>query len=344
VGAVVAWGLAAVLIGLWALTFAGRRWSDPPVPVAAAITFLPYLYGGFVALVAAVWVVVPDRRLPPMLITGTVLSAVALWGPGMPGGDPAGGDPIRVVSWNVRRLWGAPPAVGSPDDRALAVRCVVRAVEESDPDVLTLMEVSRADVATLATRLGLSCVHTDYSGGGEQAGIATCARGDRWSLRRGAGQRFVDDEDWYYEFAEVGRGDRVFNLLGVHLTPYRFAAARFVDLPSRGKAVFRAQGNQSAALLDQVSRFHDPTVVAGDFNSTRDTALHTSLREHLVDAWERAGSGLGGTTRFLDALPLRVDYVYVTPGIAVRGVRVLPDACSDHQAVVADLAIGVDAN
>jgi endonuclease/exonuclease/phosphatase (EEP) superfamily protein YafD len=114
---------------------------------------------------------------------------------------------------------------------------------------------------------------------------------------------------------------------------------RLVDITDKSRAVFRDQGDQGVALMDRLGKLHDPTIIAGDFNSTRDTAIHAGLRKQLVDTWGRAGRGFGGTTMFLGWLPLRVDYVYVTPDIAVHSARVVEADCSDHQGVVADLAL-----
>src|SRR5690606_29336230 len=104
-----------------------------------------------------------------------------------------------------------------------------------------------------------------------------------------------------------------------------------VDLGAAGGRIVHAQSHQVRALLDRVARLRDPTVIAGDFNSTRDAYLHVALRDHLVDAWERGGFGFGGTHRFLGRAPLRVDYVYATDAFAVAGARVLEAPCSDHR-------------
>ena len=66
----------------------------------------------------------------------------------------------------------------------------------------------------------------------------------------------------------------------------------WMDLGRHGQRVQRAQSDQAIALLHRMGRLKDPTLVAGDFNSTRDAALHVGLRRHLTDTWERAGLGL----------------------------------------------------
>jgi endonuclease/exonuclease/phosphatase family metal-dependent hydrolase len=106
-----------------------------------------------------------------------------------------------------------------------------------------------------------------------------------------------------------------------------------------------AQAEQVAEVRALVAGFRDPTVVAGDFNSAPDSAVHAALRRQLDDAWLAAGHGRGSTRTVAGHLPLRIDYVYVTPGLTAReartvGCRCARDlACSDHEALVADLAL-----
>lgn len=344
----------AVVMALWGITISGRTLRAPPFALSVAIVLLPWLYAAACAALFALWAVVPDRRAPPVALAATALSAVFLWGPRPVSDVPvAGATDIRVVAWNVRRLWGGPGAIGRPAEIAAATTCVTTAVTALNPDVAVLLEVTAADVDRLSAALSLDCVHSDYEGEGDrnQGGLAVCARGAA-RLRSGDPRRFVDDEPWTYVFAEVEKAGRVFNVLGVHLYPYGFEAAglggrlragdpgALVDLNRRGESIAKGQADQSAALVATASRLHDPTIVAGDFNSTRDGWLHVALRQRMVDAWEQAGQGPGATVRFLGLLPLRVDYVYAGDGVQVRSTKVPPETCSDHHAVVTDLAIG----
>ncbi len=351
-GGVLAGGAVGLLLLLWMVTLAGRGVRAPPATLALAVTVLPYLYAAVGAVLFGLWCVLPDRRVLPGVLAALFLTATGLWGPSFPArGELAAGEPLRMMNWNLRRLWGGPDDGGDPK------ACVIAAIEAADPDLLTLLEVSRDDIDHLSEVLGLTCIHGDYFGTGAShvGGLATCVRGDRLRLLGGKPQRFVDDEAWRYVFAEVEVEDRVFNLLAVHLRPYWPLEPRHLGEGVRGLAqgepealldagraggqVVQRQGGQTVALLDRVSRFVDPTIVAGDFNSTPDTSLHVGLRRHLVDAWARGGRGWGPTTRMSGWLPLRIDYVYVTEAFAVGGASVPGAGCSDHQAVVADLVL-----
>jgi len=342
--------VAGVLV-LAGITALGRTLSAPPAPLALAVALLPYLYLTMAVVLFGLWSALPDRRALPVALATVLALGAMLWGPSWPArGVATEGETVRVMSWNLRRLWGG------PDDHGDPFACAVDAIAEADADVLALLEVSSEDVRRLERALGMDCTQHAYlsTSGPRNGGLAACARGD-WSVRSGRSLRFVDGQDWYYVFSEVEHDGTLFNLLAVHLYPYEYVAKKLRSgvrslakgepdplqaLGQEGSAIVRGQSDQAAALIDRVSKFEDPTVVAGDFNSTRDASLHASLRQHLVDGWERGGEGFGGTVALFDWLPLRIDYIYASPDLPVVSAE-LPDVgCSDHRPVVVDLAIG----
>jgi endonuclease/exonuclease/phosphatase (EEP) superfamily protein YafD len=292
------------------------------------------------AVLFVVWTAAPDRREPPALLVAILVVGAVLWGPSWAarGVEPEAGEPIRVMSWNVRRLWGGADDGGDP------LQCAVEAIRSAEPDVVALLEVSRDDVDALSQALDLTCVHGTYNGSerSDRGGLASCVRGGRWRLKSGTPVRFSDPVPWFYVSTEVVRGPHVVNLLAVHLRPYdlRRLDDRFgLRAVESVQETYRSQSDQSAALLHRVASFADPTVVAGDFNSTRDTALHVGLRSHLTDVWERGGFGFGSTVTALDYLPLRVDYIYSSDAFATVSAEVPAVACSDHRPVIGDIVL-----
>ena len=332
-GAVLTLATVVGVAGLFVVVVLGRILRAPPLILTVLVTLLPYLWLAGMAWIFGVWSALPDRRPLPILLVVVVLLGVGLWGPSWAArGERTTGEPLTMMTWNLRRLWGGPADGGDP------AKCVADTIALENPDVITLLEVSLEDVDKLGRALDLRCVHATYlkSSSSKKGGLASCVRGSRWHLNGGGGLRFVDDEDWFYVFSEVQRAGDVFNVLAVHLHPYEL---QMNDIKDISQDVVRAQSDQSAALLARVERFRDPTVVAGDFNSTRDAALHSSLREHLTDAWERGGFGFGSTATFYNWLPLRVDYVYASDDFAVVDARVPAVGCSDHRPVVTRLLL-----
>jgi endonuclease/exonuclease/phosphatase (EEP) superfamily protein YafD len=87
------------------------------------------------------------------------------------------------------------------------------------------------------------------------------------------------------------------------------------------------------ALLDRVR----PDLVAGDFNTPRDSAFFDSWRGRFVHAFEAAGDGLDLTWPM--PLPvLSIDHAWCGPRLDPRACRHEGSWASDHRAVVAELA------
>lgn len=314
------------LLAWLGLVAAGRIDRAPGNALISLLFALPYLWLMHVVGVFCLWCGLPDRRSLPAVLGLSVVAGLWLWGPGLASwGRPAEADEITVLSWNVQRLWG--------DGEEASPGCVRAVLEREQPDIVAMMEISEENLRSL-DGIGLQCVHTPYTaGGGERnGGLAVCGRGT-WQAR-GTPRQFVAGQDWNYLAAEVERAGRVLNVLAVHLRPHH------VGMPAdRKEEVAALQADQSRALVERVARLRDPTIVAGDFNSTRDFWLHAALREHLSDLWEQGGIGFGATKHLWGWLPLRIDFVYVSREVAVHDARVLSDTCSDHLPVLGRLSV-----
>ena len=106
---------------------------------------------------------------------------------------------------------------------------------------------------------------------------------------------------------------------------------------------------QAIALIRFLRQHPEPTVVAGDFNTTPLSGLHRILTQGgLRDAWQEAGTGFGHTWglkgfRRLLGQPhwiIRIDYVWLTPQWDAAAAEVRPwDGGSDHRAVRVELGL-----
>lgn len=86
----------------------------------------------------------------------------------------------------------------------------------------------------------------------------------------------------------------------------------------------------------------EPAMALGDFNTTPYSSFSRRMRVHMDDAWELAGPfGLGHTWPNSGMLypPARLDHVYVSESVEVTSVERGFAAASDHQPVVANLAL-----
>ncbi|MGH8825238.1 MAG: endonuclease/exonuclease/phosphatase family protein [Jiangellaceae bacterium] len=95
---------------------------------------------------------------------------------------------------------------------------------------------------------------------------------------------------------------------------------------------------QARAVGDAVRDGPRPVVLLGDLNADPSSAEVAHLTEVLSDAWTLAGTGNGFT--FDTVRPrVRIDYVMVGDGVAVRSAQALPTYASDHRPVVVDAVL-----
>ncbi len=332
-------GGAALATGaLWASALASAWLDMPPIPIVLVLTGLPLLAPLLAAATFALWTLFPDHRLGAPVMAIAALGPLLWWGPvwaGRPG--VAQPDDVVVLDWNVRRLWGAPGDGGDP------LACVADTLRAASADVVVLQEVTPRDLDRLSDALGLRCVHGTYhpDDDDDSAGIAVCAGSDRWTLREGGPMAYPDASDWRFVRAAFGTADATaFSVLGVHLHPYRVlhdpqrALERAAD---RVPVVVPSQDAQTTDLLEQWLALPEPTLVAGDFNSTRDTPFHARLRRHMTDVLEATGAGFPATVDLLDGLPIRIDFVYASPRMSPVQASVLGAGCSDHRPILSRL-------
>ncbi len=342
---------------LLAGTFWGRRDLSPPAPLAGLLLVLPLAYGLVLAWFLLESLLARRRLLPAACFACTLLVALMLWGGAWAGYSPVPtGTGIRVMTWNVARL-GEYASYGRKEQaQEEALECVAGVFQQETPDALALMEISSLRLDALSRRLGLDCVQTDYFGthSSSAGGLAACVSGSGgWKITRS--KPLPLPPDWHYVFTELQKGERRVNFLAVHFKPFGLSVgdlkegmaelshgrwARLLSLAAGLERTAKSQGQQVQELLEIIDSFQDPTVIAGDFNGTRDGAVHVSLRRQMRDAWESAAWG-AGATRYLDGwLPLRVDYIYVSrQHFLVNSARLRDEGCSDHKAVLADLSL-----
>lgn len=328
--------LAGLVVAALSLSV-GRQVESPPSLWVLWLAASPVwtLALGIAAAVSCV------RRPQDAVQWGVLVGVVGLWG--LVWGrawwaspvDPAHRDTVRVMSWNVQRL-------GFEDrDDGENLACVVAGVEALDPDLVTFLEVTGRDVDRLEAALDLDCSQIDYRGTGrpDRGGLATCARGETWQLGRAGPRRFTQDTDWYFSFGEMVRTDgrQVVNLIAVHLQPN----ALHLRGPRSPGVIAETHQREAAALLERMQHLQDPTIVAGDFNSTREAPLHGALRDVLVDTFEAAAWGPGSTVTLGGFVPLRVDYIYATADLPAVYSETPGSSCSDHAPVLSELALPV---
>jgi endonuclease/exonuclease/phosphatase (EEP) superfamily protein YafD len=98
-----------------------------------------------------------------------------------------------------------------------------------------------------------------------------------------------------------------------------------------------------SALLKETEIETRPFLMVGDFNMSELSEQYAQIvHEHdFIDVYRLRGWGMGLTfTHGLSVPLLRLDYIFMTPGIDVADISVWPaSAGSDHQPVVAEIVL-----
>ena len=113
-----------------------------------------------------------------------------------------------------------------------------------------------------------------------------------------------------------------------------------LGLTARERRFQRDRMLSDAILLSR--DLHHPVVLMGDFNDSPIPVIHSSLRRHFRDAWRATGRRWGPTFR-AGVIPIRLDYIYLSPGIRVLDCVVRKDplarVASDHLPVLAAVEV-----
>jgi len=239
---------------------------------------------------------------------------------------------ITVATYNIHHAQGV-------DDR-LDLERIAAEIERTGASVIGLQEVDRhwstrsefADQAGwLAARLGMDVAYganldlapTPESGGERrQYGTAILSEHRIRSSRNTLLPRPQNGE-------QRGLLEAVIKVRGASV---RFANTHL----QHNSAVERAAQSQRIAELLGSSR--EPVVLVGDLNARPGAAELTPLFSRFDDAWVRGGAG-DGFTYPAEAPNARIDYVLVSPEIAVLESTVFSTLGSDHLPLAASLRV-----
>lgn len=210
---------------------------------------------------------------------------------------------IRVMTFNTRH-------------ESEAWRAVVDEVVRHDPDIVVLLEVSRAKLALFDVLEAIyphraDCLDQDYCQNVILSKFAFVASETRSQWE---GPQMV----------EVRHGPELAGLtvVGAHTMRPPFAGRQL---------------EQMEALADEVAARGTPHIVTGDFNATpRSLMLQTLLERSGLEL----ASGVATWPATLGLPQIAIDHILVTPGLRVVSEgRIGAPAGSDHYPVIADIAV-----
>src|SRR5262245_1763988 len=219
-------------------------------------------------------------------------------------------------------------------------RRLIPFLHTSDADIVGLQELATGQAEAIAAELETVYPYQDlHPGGCEGKGVLS-----RYPLADSELLPLFKDRPDLRVVAVIG--DASLTLLVAHPAPPHHHWRN-----AHSKASARAQ----IATLTSIALACPPAILLGDFNMTERHAHYTHLEtEGLVDAFGVAGAGprhtlptrvgytrgLKHSLRWARLVPVvRVDYIWLTPDVAVESAWVGRDAGSDHLPVFARLSV-----
>ena len=228
------------------------------------------------------------------------------------------GFPVRVMTYNIHQGFDAYGRHG--------MEAIAQVIEDEDPDVVALQEVSRGwlingsvdTLVWLSRRLGMT-----YAFGPAADPVWGNAVLSRLPIRRAGNHlmpnndEIVMDRGFMTIEIDVGRGE-VLALLATHFHH------------EEEDSVHRMP--QTRAILEAIEAHN--TVLLGDLNAHPDHPEIVLIADAgFVDAFVAAGPPGDGFTWPTDELEKRIDYVWTSPDLTVTDFSLPMSTASDHLAV-----------
>lgn len=195
-------------------------------------------------------------------------------------------------------------------------------LDETDPDIVVLTEVTKPVETRLRTRLR----DHHFAWAGDPNRLFSILIGVR-------GQQPAPE-------VRDTLPDQNFPWASLKACPHACATIIAVHAPHPdGLSPFNAQSRQFAEIMAE-SPDIQPDVLLGDLNTTPWSPHYARLLDNT--GLKDAAPGIGWVNTWLSALPglgLRLDHILVGPRVAVRSYKVGPNIGSDHRPVIARLSV-----
>ena len=277
------------------------------------------------------WLVRDVRRAALPAFTGLAIVVFGLLGfrLGLHRAGIGSGVPFRVLELN---------ADGSSGDKHLAD--ILAELRNQRPDLVVIAECGEG----LAK--GIKTISEYHTSPGDFAGICFLSRGTILSWQqRDQTDVFKQGGAGYIVRAEVSTPAGTVRVGLVHLATPRHALDSYFELhklPEQGPNTLA-----NMAQRDEESGFARrwilqgptlPTIVAGDFNLTVESAIYRRFWGDFRNAFGRAGFGTG-YTKHTRHWGVRIDHILTSDDIGTSASFIGHDVGSDHLPLIADLVL-----
>ena len=91
-------------------------------------------------------------------------------------------------------------------------------------------------------------------------------------------------------------------------------------------------------MLYHVSKSSYKTILTIDLNNTEHSFVYKEIENKMDDVFKLKGKGFGSTYAF-KFMPIRIDYIFISPSITAKKFTVYDENISDHKPISAFIKI-----
>lgn len=265
---------------------------------------------------------------------------------------------IRVVSWNVRGMYGIS---NSPYTQSRNRTEIAALVKNLDPDIICLQEISAKMKSPKRELNNLNLFtekwphyfyHNDFS---ELSGKPGMVIFSKYAIIAKGFTKFPGDNSESLLFADILKGDDTIRVYTTHLQSFEFNEKDYHNIEkikdpksaslqaskslfSKMKRAFERRAAQADIVRNIIDSTPHPYVICGDFNDVPNSYTYFHVRNQNQDAFLSSSFGIGRTFNAL-APTLRIDYILPDKNFAIKQFDVVDEGLSDHHLLVTDIIL-----
>lgn len=129
-----------------------------------------------------------------------------------------------------------------------------------------------------------------------------------------------------------------FESFKVDVKKIRADVKSFKNLVGKIKHGYIDQKQQLDTLLYHVSKTSYKTILTVDLNNTEHSFVYKEIENKMDDVFKLKGKGFGSTYAF-KFMPIRIDYIFISPSITAKKFTVYDENISDHKPISAFIKI-----
>lgn len=269
---------------------------------------------------------------------------------------------IKVMSYNVRYFKDFEK---SPRKNRVIREGIMNMIEEQSPDILCLQEfytsespLDNDNKEDISRRMDLPYRYfsSDHNYKNNHSGVILFSR---FPIIRSGKLKLLQNSPYESAiFADIVRKNDTIRIFTVHLQSIYLSHKDLAGIElvkaqedtgfvasmaivSKLRKAFLKREFQAQTLSDQIKSSPYPVIVCGDFNDTPNSYAYFKIRNGLQDAFLQKGFGLGRTYAGI-APTLRIDYIFVSPGIRVHSFERIKEDLSDHYPIISRVSLNND--